>query len=129
VGAGEYLGVTGQGVTGLLAAPGFQPDWPGQMQAQLVGLAALVLLGFFAAWLSTAPLALLIRLLRTPTRGSAAAMTESLPAEALALDDGRWTMDHGPEDVVSEPTATPYPPAAGEDLSQAAIQDSPGQNA
>jgi Amt family ammonium transporter len=36
-----YLGVTGQGVTGLFPAPGWAPDWPGQMNAQLVGLAAI----------------------------------------------------------------------------------------
>jgi Amt family ammonium transporter len=62
VGSDSYLGVAGQGVTGLLAAPGFRPDWPGQMQAQIVGLAALVLLGFFAAWLFLAPPALVIQL-------------------------------------------------------------------
>jgi Amt family ammonium transporter len=36
-----YLGVAGQGVAGLISAPGYAPDWPGQMSAQLVGLAAL----------------------------------------------------------------------------------------
>jgi Amt family ammonium transporter len=71
VGASVYLGVPGQGVTGLLAAPGFQPDWPAQMQAQLVGMAALALLGFFTAWVFTGPPALVIRLLRTPTGGYA----------------------------------------------------------
>jgi Amt family ammonium transporter len=64
VGAHSYLGVIGQGVTGLLAAPGYRPDWPGQMQAQIVGLAALTLLGFFAAWLLFVPPALLARLLQ-----------------------------------------------------------------
>jgi Amt family ammonium transporter len=63
VGAVTYLGVPGQGVTGLLAAPGYQPDWPGQIGAQLVGMAALTLLGFFGTWLFTAPLSLVIRLL------------------------------------------------------------------
>ncbi|MEJ5198177.1 MAG: hypothetical protein WHX53_04575, partial [Anaerolineae bacterium] len=43
-----------QGVTGLLAAATLQPDWPGQMQAQVVGLVALALFGFFAAWLVAA---------------------------------------------------------------------------
>ena len=33
VGATQFLGVVGQGVTGLLPALGYQPDWPGQMQA------------------------------------------------------------------------------------------------
>lgn len=48
VGANEFLGVAGQGVTGLLVAPGYQPDWPGQMQAQLIGIAALAVLAFGA---------------------------------------------------------------------------------
>ena len=64
VGVDSYLGVPGQGVTGLLAAAGYQPDWPAQMQAQGVGLAALALLGFFAAWLLLAPPAILMHLLR-----------------------------------------------------------------
>jgi ammonium transporter, Amt family len=82
VGTNAYLGVPGQGVTGLLAAPGFQSDWPGQMQAQLVGLVALALLGFFAAWLFTAPLSVLIRLLGSQRSGSvpAAVTVEGLSA-------------------------------------------------
>jgi Amt family ammonium transporter len=82
VGTDVYLSVPGQGVTGLLAAAGFQPDWPGQMQAQLVGLVALALLGFFAAWLSTAPLSLLIRFLKSPRPASApaSAQPELIPA-------------------------------------------------
>ena len=40
VGQEAYLGVQGQGVTGFFPAPGLAPDWPGQMNAQLVGLAA-----------------------------------------------------------------------------------------
>ncbi len=41
IGAESYLGVVGQGVTGFFPAPGLAPDWPGQINAQLVGLAAL----------------------------------------------------------------------------------------
>lgn len=41
VGAESYLGLTGQGVTGFFPAPGLAPDWPGQINAQLVGLVAL----------------------------------------------------------------------------------------
>jgi Amt family ammonium transporter len=86
VGADAYLDLAGQGVTGLLAAPGFRPDWPGQMQAQLVGLASLALLGFFVAWLFTGPLALLIRLLKTP---AGVAQTPALPSEpAPAVPSG-----------------------------------------
>lgn len=40
MGRETYLGVTGQGVTGFLPAPGLAPDWPAQLHAQLVGLAA-----------------------------------------------------------------------------------------
>ena len=41
IGPETYLGVAGQGVAGLISAPGYAPDWPGQMSAQLVGLAAI----------------------------------------------------------------------------------------
>lgn len=33
----EFRGVTGQGVSGLVVAPGFASDWPSQLQAQLLG--------------------------------------------------------------------------------------------
>jgi Amt family ammonium transporter len=46
VGPTEYLGVLGQGVSGYLTARGFQPDWPGQLYAQLIGLAAIFVLTF-----------------------------------------------------------------------------------
>jgi Amt family ammonium transporter len=42
VGATQYLGVSGQGVSGLLVGSGLQPDWPGQAIAQLVGVLALI---------------------------------------------------------------------------------------
>jgi Amt family ammonium transporter len=41
IGPEAYLGVTGQGVTGFFPAAGLAPDWPGQINAQLVGLAAI----------------------------------------------------------------------------------------
>jgi Amt family ammonium transporter len=41
IGPDTYLGVVGQGVTGLFPAAGFAVDWPGQVNAQLVGLAAI----------------------------------------------------------------------------------------
>jgi Amt family ammonium transporter len=44
IGTETYLGVAGQGVTGFFPAPGFAPDWPGQINAQLVGLAAIATL-------------------------------------------------------------------------------------
>ncbi|HEM61748.1 MAG TPA: hypothetical protein ENO24_05620 [Chloroflexi bacterium] len=50
VGVGPYLGVPGQGVSGLLVRSGFQPDWPGQMAAQMVGIVALMVLTLFLSW-------------------------------------------------------------------------------
>lgn len=44
VGPTGYLGVTGQGVSGLVVAPGFASDWPGQLQAQLLGAGVIVIL-------------------------------------------------------------------------------------
>ncbi len=51
IGATEYLGVLGQGVSGYFTARGFQPDWPGQLYAQLIGLAALFVVAFVLSWL------------------------------------------------------------------------------
>lgn len=79
IGVASYLGVAGQGVTGLLAA-GFQPDWPGQMQAQAVGAAGLALFGFFAAWLFLAPPATVFHLLRPRWPAAMPAAPAPLPA-------------------------------------------------
>ncbi|NOZ06889.1 MAG: hypothetical protein GXP41_11170 [Chloroflexi bacterium] len=46
VGVKEYLGLTGQGVTGALVGRGIQPDWPQQFYAQVIGVLALLLLGY-----------------------------------------------------------------------------------
>ena len=58
VGAGSYLGVTGQGVTGLLAAPGFQSSFLGQFQAQMIGIVGLGLWGFVSGSIICVPLGL-----------------------------------------------------------------------
>lgn len=49
-GIGTYLGVAGQGVTGILAQTGFVPDSPGQMEAQFFGVVAIGLLAFVFAF-------------------------------------------------------------------------------
>jgi Amt family ammonium transporter len=41
LGLTDYAGVAGQGVSGLIVASGFASDWPGQLQAQLLGIAAI----------------------------------------------------------------------------------------
>jgi len=49
-GAGRYLGVAGQGVTGIFAQTGFVPDSPGQMEAQFFGVVAIGLLAFLTSF-------------------------------------------------------------------------------
>jgi Amt family ammonium transporter len=50
VGLGEYLGVEGQGISGLILAPGYQPAGASQLQVQLVGIAALCLVACVLPW-------------------------------------------------------------------------------
>ena len=60
VGAGSYLGVDRTGcVTGLLAAPGFQSDFLGQFQAQMIGIVGLGLWGFVSGSIICVPLGLI----------------------------------------------------------------------
>lgn len=42
-GLSDYYGVAGQGISGLWVAAGFASDWPGQLQAQLVGVVAVAI--------------------------------------------------------------------------------------
>lgn len=91
-GMGErvFLGVPGQGVTGLLAAPGMQPDWPGQMQAQLIGAGALFALAFLAGIAAFGLLAVVARGLRMAREARAARAVSPAPAltpETLAEMD------------------------------------------
>ncbi len=53
----SYLGVDGQGVSGLLVAEGFQRDFPAQLQAQIIGTVTLLLWGFITGTLVCGPLA------------------------------------------------------------------------
>ena len=80
IGLEAYLGVTGQGVTGFIPATGFAPDWPGQISAQLVGLAAIA--GLTAAlvgalFLVLKVLFLLWRAVPTPDQDEQDAGTEA----------------------------------------------------
>jgi Amt family ammonium transporter len=65
VGAESYLGVTGQGVSGFIPAPGLASDWPGQINAQLVGLAAIAALTVVALGLLFLVLKVLLLLWRS----------------------------------------------------------------
>lgn len=62
-GQDNYLGVNGQGVSGLFVLNGFQIDFPGQLQAQAIGVLALSLWGFLAGMLFCIPLGLLFHAL------------------------------------------------------------------
>ena len=66
IGVGQFLGVAQQGVTGILAAPGFHHDWPGQMQAQVIGATVIALFCFVTAWLIFAVASALARALLGP---------------------------------------------------------------
>jgi Amt family ammonium transporter len=59
-GVASFLGVAGQGVSGLLVAPGFAADWPAQLYAQLVGAAAILVWSGGLSWLLLRGLAGLI---------------------------------------------------------------------
>jgi len=50
IGAEEYLGIAGQGVSGYLVAAGFQPDLPSQLFAQLTGIGTIFIVAFALAW-------------------------------------------------------------------------------
>jgi len=58
-GIGTYLGVANQGVSGLFVVAGYQVDFPGQLQAQTIGVLALSLWGFLSGLICCIPLGLL----------------------------------------------------------------------
>jgi len=61
IGAEEYLGITGQGVSGYFVAHGFQLDFPHQLYAQLIGIAAIAIFTFVLAWAFFKVLSLVVR--------------------------------------------------------------------
>lgn len=90
-GVESYLGVSGQGVSGLLVPRGYQIDFPGQLQAQLVGVLALSLWGFLTGVLICAPLGLLLHgLKRSETTQSTSTdeppVTDEFDLEQLEAD-------------------------------------------
>ena len=82
-GINSYLGVSGQGVSGLLVDAAFQPDFPGQLQAQLIGTISLVLWGVVMGFLVHVPLALIAQgLQRSEGRRSSRVAAADFVAEA-----------------------------------------------
>jgi ammonium transporter, Amt family len=115
IGTGAYLGSAHQGVTGWLASTGFRADWPGQMQAQLIGLAALALFSFFATWIVLAPPATLARLL-SPRRAPAEAAVQPAPepVPAAAVSESPELADEEPTPADEDEEVELYPPFAAE---------------
>ncbi|MCO6452211.1 MAG: hypothetical protein J5I90_15625 [Caldilineales bacterium] len=97
VGIDEYLGVAGQGVTGLRAAVGYVPDWTGQMQAQAVGVATIFLLAFLATSILAVPLVIVARAwgMRRGERQSGEEAREGANGREDEDEDGAGAEDSG----------------------------------
>jgi Amt family ammonium transporter len=105
-GVDSYLGVTGQGVSGLFTGSGFQMDFPGQLQAQVIGILSLALWGFSAGMLFCAPLGLLLHSLLRPAGGIGATRAPVLiPADA---DGDAFAPE--PPSALPAPPPSPSPP-------------------
>ncbi len=105
IGEERYLGTIGQGVTGLLAAAGRQPDWPGQMEAQLIGLATLVLVPFLVGTIWFGVTAILAR-----AWYAGAAAIESPEPDAFVMEAPL------PSDADEPPTVIPDEPPHGHEI-------------
>ncbi|MFH1926654.1 MAG: hypothetical protein ABIK79_00575 [Chloroflexota bacterium] len=110
VGEGSYLGKVGQGVTGYLSLAGYEPDAPGQLYAQLIGLVAILI---FAGALCWGLLALLRWFYRLPTivreeaaRLRAEAMEKQAREDDLADEPvDEELLEEGEEDLVRRPSS------------------------
>ncbi len=102
-GVENYLGVSGQGVSGLLTGDGFQADFPGQLQAQVIGILSLALWGFSSGMLICAPLGLLLHSLLRSTRTPVA-------APGVAGDPGGFTAEPLRQAPYPPPNYPPPPP-------------------
>jgi ammonia channel protein AmtB len=103
----SYLGVTGQGVSGLFTESGFQPDFPTQLQAQVIGILSLILWGFSTGMLICAPLGLLLHGLLRSTHASAAMPTGGMLASE---EEGDGFTPDVPTVVPPPPRRRPFAP-------------------
>lgn len=122
VGADNYLGVAGQGVSGLWVAGGFQADLLGQFQAQLIGVLALAIWGFSLGSLVCVPLGLLIHAFgEEPVPSS---FPTSAPAPAAAPGSFPTEAAGYPESTPGD-YPRPAPSASGGVHSSAEVSGSP----
>lgn len=90
-GLDSYLGVAGQGVSGLFTARGYQLDFPGQLQAQVIGILAVALWGFLTGLLLCLPLGLLLHGLLRSSGVAAPPLMPGDPGPApLSQTTGDW---------------------------------------
>jgi Amt family ammonium transporter len=94
IGFESYLGVEGQGVSGLLVVPGFAVDWPGQIYAQLIGILAIFTWSFGLSWLL---MRILAGLMRAWERSGLEFGAPPEPVAAEELDDVTLVRDEGLE--------------------------------
>lgn len=98
-GMGTYLGVDGQGVSGLFVASGYQFDFPGQLQSQAIGALALSLWGFLVGMIFCIPLGLLFHALEhSETPQASTAQYPSQHPSQPALQDRSYNFEQFAEE-------------------------------
>jgi Amt family ammonium transporter len=102
VGPEAYLGVAGQGVTGFFPTAGLAPDWPGQINAQLIGLAAIA--GLTVVLVGT--LFLFLKVLLVLWRAVPAPEAPAAPAPAPRVSEWRAPYRDHPLDIRHRPPPT-----------------------
>lgn len=105
-GVGTYLGVSGQGVSGLLVAQGYQLDFPGQLQAQVIGGLALGLWGFLVGSLTCIPLAVFLQGLEAAAISPQASGRASSTMPQSAGTPSGQTVQNRPSEPRFGPSAT-----------------------
>jgi Amt family ammonium transporter len=104
-GLDTYLGVTGQGVSGLFVARGFQVDFPGQLQAQVIGVLALGLWGLITGVAICTPLGLLLHGLHLGENRQPPIATTPIGTQMQMLEEDGFDLAEFEEDFLPAPTS------------------------
>jgi Amt family ammonium transporter len=108
-GVDNYLGIMGQGVSGLLVASGYQVDFPGQIQAQVIGVTALALWGFLLGAIVCLPLSVIFQGLEAAARIDAPRAAPGGQAGPLPTP-GSLALESRPGNVAGASPAETGPP-------------------